>query len=213
MDRYQATFKTWDKLAATYQEKFMDLDLYNDTYDRFCEWVSQPGAKIFEIGCGPGNVTRYLLAKRPDYKIKAIDIAPSMLELAKHNNPTVDFEVMDCREIDTVTSKFDAVVCGFCLPYLSKDDCRKFIKDCNNLLVPGGVLYFSAIEGDYDKSTYETSSNGAHTMFVYYHEESYLSQYLSENNFEKVEIFRKHYFKADSASSTHIIFIARKPVS
>lgn len=40
----------------------MDLDLYNDTYDAFCQAVYKPGARIFEIGCGPGNITRYVLA-------------------------------------------------------------------------------------------------------------------------------------------------------
>ncbi len=50
MDRYQTIFETWDKLASADQDKFMDLDLYNDTYDRFCELVSKPDANIFELG-------------------------------------------------------------------------------------------------------------------------------------------------------------------
>ena len=32
-NRYTETFETWNKVAALYQDKFMDLDLYNDTYE------------------------------------------------------------------------------------------------------------------------------------------------------------------------------------
>ena len=53
MDRYQETFNTWNKVAKLYQDKFMDLDLYDDTYDTFCEAVNIENATILEIGCGP----------------------------------------------------------------------------------------------------------------------------------------------------------------
>ncbi|MBK8044287.1 MAG: isoprenylcysteine carboxylmethyltransferase family protein [Haliscomenobacter sp.] len=62
MDPYQITLHSWGKVASVYQDYFMDLDLYNDTYDAFCQAVYKPGARIFEIGCGPGNITRYVLA-------------------------------------------------------------------------------------------------------------------------------------------------------
>jgi hypothetical protein len=31
MDRYKETFETWNKVASLYQDKFMELDLYNDS--------------------------------------------------------------------------------------------------------------------------------------------------------------------------------------
>ena len=42
MNPYQITFETWNKVAAAYQEKFMELDLYNDTYDAFCALIEKP---------------------------------------------------------------------------------------------------------------------------------------------------------------------------
>lgn len=210
MDNYKKTFETWDKVAQQYQDKFMDMDLYNDTYDIFCRLVAKQQAQVFEIGCGPGNITKYILSKRPGFRILAIDTAPNMIRLAKENNPSADFKVMDCREIDKLDLKFDAVICGFCMPYLSKDDCAKLIKDCSSLLNNNGILYFSTIENDHDKSNYETSSDGQHHMFVYYHQENYLREYLEENNFDVAELIRKTFPKNDGTISTHIIFIARK---
>ena len=210
MDHYKHTVQTWDKLASAYQDRFMDLDLYDDTYDRFCTLLEKQGASIFEIGCGPGNITRYLLNKRPDFKIKATDVAPSMLTLAKKNNPAVEVALMDCREIDQVKETYDGIVCGFCMPYLSKEDSLKFIKNCAGLLLTDGVLYFSAIEGDYKASDYESSSDGQYKVFVYYHEAHYLKQGLEENDFTLVDFVRKQYTKADGTATVHMIFIARK---
>lgn len=62
MDPYKETFETWNKVASLYQEKFMELKLYNDTYDLICNVVIKNKATILEIGCGSGNITRYLLS-------------------------------------------------------------------------------------------------------------------------------------------------------
>lgn len=41
MDRYKETFETWNKVAIRYQEKFMDLDLYNESYDLICNSIQK----------------------------------------------------------------------------------------------------------------------------------------------------------------------------
>jgi 2-polyprenyl-3-methyl-5-hydroxy-6-metoxy-1,4-benzoquinol methylase len=210
MDRYQITIEGFDKLASAYQDKYMDEDLYDDTFDAFCQLVEKPGARIFEIGCGPGNITRYLLARRPDFAIEAIDFAPTMVELARANNPTARFKVMDCREMDQLRDQYDGIMCGFCMPYLSKEDWAKLIKDCFPLLNPGGVFYFSTIAGDYQKSGFESSSNGQAKAYVYYHQEAYLQGLLIENNFEPVDLIRKEFPKSDETFLSTLIFMARK---
>lgn len=208
-DPYKETFSTWNKIAGIYQNKFMDLDLYNDTYDLFCEHLVKSQPKVLEIGCGPGNITKYLLSKRPDLNIEGIDIAPNMIELAKRNNPSADFKVMDCREIDQLTGKYNAVVCGFCMPYLSQKDCQKLIKDAAHLLKKRCVLYFSTIEGKYEESGYEEGSSEDRS-YVYYYNEEFLMQQLQENKFELIRLIRKEYPKTSDTVSIHLIFIARK---
>jgi ubiquinone/menaquinone biosynthesis C-methylase UbiE len=210
MGQYQHTFDTYNQLANAYQDKFMDLDLYDDSYDQFCKRINKTEPAIFEIGCGPGNITRYLLSKIPAAKITAIDMAPNMLELAARNNPAASFLLMDAREINLINEKFDAVMCGFCMPYLSKEDCIKLIKDCADLLHSGGIFYSSIIEDDYNSSGIETSSNGQHSMFVYRHQADYLTAALAENNFTAIEVIRKEYPKAGNVVDVHTVFIAEK---
>jgi predicted TPR repeat methyltransferase len=204
------TLTIFNKYAKAYQDKFMNLDLYDDTYDSFCKLLEKKNARVFEIGCGPGNITRYLLSKRPDLRIMGIDFAPCMIELAKENNPSADFKVMDCKQIGSVKEKHDGVICGFCAPYLSKGETLKLISDSAGMLNDGGIFYLSVIEGDYDKSGYETSSNGQDKCFVYFHEEDYLKNGLEKNNFELKDLIRKNYIKGDGTVSTHLILIGKK---
>ncbi len=209
MDRYKETFNTWNKVALLYQDKFMDLDLYNGTYDFICNSIIKKNANILEIGCGPGNITRYLLSKRPDFEIFGIDIAPNMIELAKRNNPQASFAIMDSRKISDLKMKYDGIVCGFCLPYLSQTDSEKLIFDANNLLNESGLIYISFVEGDTGKSDFQTGSSGDRSYF-YYHNLEKLEAQLIDNSFEGLKIFKVDYKKSNIEHEVHTVLTAKK---
>jgi predicted TPR repeat methyltransferase len=209
MDSYKETFETWNKVASLYQDKFMHLDLYNETYDLVLKALTQENAGILEIGCGPGNITKYLLSKRPDLKIFGIDIAPKMVALAETNNPTARFEVMDSRQIGKLNTKYDGIIAGFCLPYLSDDDCQKLITDSIQLLNENGLLYLSFVEGNPVNSGFQVSSGGDRVYF-YYHNLQELIQLLKKNQFEEIQVIKVSYLKSEKDKDLHTIVIARK---
>ena len=208
MNKQKETISVFNKHAKAYNEKFGQIKLYDESYNLFCSLIQKPNAKIFEIGCDPGNITKYLLSKREDLIITGIDLAPAMIQIAKENNPTANFFVMDCKEINSIKEKFDGIICGFILPYLSKDEACKLIQDCFSLLNANGIFYFSLIEGNYDKSAYETSSDGKDKCYVYYYDENYWRALLKENNFELIELKRIGYEKGNGIADTHLVFVA-----
>lgn len=208
-DKQKRSIEVFNHLAEAYQEKFMDLDMYNDTYDALCAAL-KPKAKILEIGCGPGNITRYLLHKKSDLDILAIDAAPNMVTLTKRNNPSARTMILSASDVSSLAETFDAVVCGFCMPYLPEEGCRKLFKDCSRLLNDEGLFYFSTIEGDYKQSKWETSSDGKHSAYVHYYSGQQLLSFLNENGFSSLRSFRKNYAKADGSPDAHLIFIAKK---
>ncbi len=187
----------------------MGLKLYNDTYDLICNVVIKNKATILEIGCGSGNITKYLLSKRPDFNIFGIDISPNMIELAKINNPKANFAVMDSRNISEIETKYDAIVCGFCLPYLSETDSQKLIFEANYLLNNSGFLYLSFVEGDPNKSGFQTGSTGNRSYF-YYHNLDQLKAQLLQNSFEDLKIFKVEYKKSEKKQDIHTIITAKK---
>ena len=211
MDRHTQTIDTYNKAAVNYQDKFMTLDLYHDTFDEFCRQVNRKNADILELGCGPGNITKYLLNSFPQFKITGLDLAPRMVELARRNNPGADFRIMDCRDIDIIEEKYDAIMCGFCMPYLSKEESVKLIKDASKLLNSKGVLYISTMEGDYHRSGYETTSfSPGDEVYIYYHQSIFIEDSLSEYGFQVIDLQRKDFPEPDGTFQTDMIFLARK---
>jgi SAM-dependent methyltransferase len=208
MDKYQETFDTWNKLASLYQEKFMELPLYNDSYDYFCQAVEKPRAKILEVGCGPGNITKYLLSKRPDFDLFGIDIAPNMIELAQENNPSGRFAVMDTRDIHTLNSTFDGIISGFCLPYLSPDESNQLIATAYDLLEENGCLYLSFVEGSPSDSDFKTGVGGR--VYFYYHNLADLQNQLIKCRFSAIEVFKVNYKTGEDTFEVHTILTAKK---
>ncbi|WP_372428354.1 trans-aconitate 2-methyltransferase [Rufibacter glacialis] len=196
-------------MASAYQAKFMDLALYDDTYDLFCEAITHDQARIVDVGCGPGNITRYLLSKDPTFQVLGIDVAPNMIQLAQSNNPTASFKVMDGRRLAELDSTYHGIICGFCLPYLSPADAAKLLADASNLLLEDGVLYLSFVEGDPSKSGFQVGSSGDRVYF-YYHALADLKTLLGKNQFSVLHIVRKDYLKTKSSKEIHTIVIAKK---
>lgn len=208
MDRYKETFETWNNIASIYQDKFMDLNLYNHTYDFICNSIVKHKAKILEVGCGPGNITKYLLSKRPDFDIFGIDIAPNMIELAKVNNPSANFAVMDSRQINNLDTKYDGIICGFCLPYLSPAESNELISNSYDLLNENGLLYLSFVEGDPDKSDFKVGSGGR--VYFQFHNLDDLTTQLIKLKFDEIEIFKVKYKTSETEFDIHTILTAKK---
>lgn len=208
MDINKETFDTWNNIASLYQDKFMNLDLYNDTYDFICNTIATPNAKLLEIGCGPGNITKYLLSQRPDFDIFGIDIAPNMIELAKKNNPTANFAVIDSREIKNLDKKYDGIIVGFCLPYLSPTESNELISNSYDLLNENGLLYLSFVEGNPEESDFKVGSGGR--VYFHYHNLDDLITQLKKSNFDQLEIFKVKYKTSETEFDIHTILTAKK---
>lgn len=208
-DKTKNAIAVFNKHAKEYQRKFMDTELYHESFNLFCGQIAKENADILELACGPGNITRYLLEKRPDFKILGIDLSPNMIELAEANNPTAKFEMMDCRAIGSITGKYNAVMCGFALPYLSREEAIKLIADASSLLVSDGVLYLSTMEGDYSSSGLQRSSSGDE-VYIHFHQEDYLVNGLKANGFEILELQRKNYLMQGGTETTDLIIIGKK---
>jgi 2-polyprenyl-3-methyl-5-hydroxy-6-metoxy-1,4-benzoquinol methylase len=183
MDQNQQAVELFNKLAQRYQDSYMNVKLYAKTLDSLC--LALPSqAQVLDIACGPGNISRYLLDKRADITLLGLDLAPKMVELAKINNPEAEFILMDCREISSLATQipmqFDAIVCGFCLPYLSPNEVIALFKDIHGLLKADGIMYLSTMVGKYQNSGLQSSSSGEQ-LYIHYHELNFINQMLDAN--------------------------------
>jgi trans-aconitate methyltransferase len=211
MEKFELSVQRFDQFAAEYAQRFMNLDAYLDSIDRFCDAIGNNQPKILELGCGPGNVTRLLKHRFPESEIIAIDLAPQMIEIARKQLPEVDFLVMDVRDISVIPVKFDAIMCSFCLPFLSKADAAKLITDCSVHLISDGVLYVSTMEGNEDRAGFETTSfSGNSEIYFNYHLQQDLEQAFVRNSFEINDTKLQDYIEPDGSTTTDMIFIVVK---
>jgi ubiquinone/menaquinone biosynthesis C-methylase UbiE len=205
MDQSKHAVNVFDRRAADYAARYMDVSLYHDTLNAFCDAL-KPNAKILEVACGPGNITRYLRDRRDDLQITGTDLSPNMVALAKQNNPDAEFFLLDMRDIGQLAG-FDAVLCGFGLPYLSKDDAIAFIGQFPRVLKPDGWVYLSTMEGRYDQSKLQKSSDGKDEIFIHLHEAEYLVTALESAGFSIIDQRRQHF--PDGQNTIDLILIAK----
>ncbi|NIK93149.1 class I SAM-dependent methyltransferase [Mangrovimonas sp. CR14] len=208
MDTYQETFETWNQIAKIYEEKFMDLSLYNDSYDAFSNNLP-PMAKVLDVGCGPGNISKYLLNKKPNLEILGIDISQNMVDLANKNLPKAKFQVMDFRNLNKLNMKFQGIICGFGLPYLSLEEIDDFIQQCYDLLSEEGILYISFVPGNTKNSGFITGMNGLRVYFNY-HDSNRINEILKKNLFQHIQTMEVPFNKKDDSKEIHQILIATK---
>lgn len=202
---YQETISTYNKVAKLYEEKFMHLDIYNESYDHFLSRIAQTQADIFEVGCGPGNISFYMLHHRPSWKWRGIDAADKMVALANANNPTAHFEVGDARALRLESHSTDALVAGFCIPYFSFEECEAFFQNTFQGLRSKGLFYFSYVPGSPEQSGFLTGSSGDR-VFFYYHEKQSIMNQLSDVGFQVLETFQVSY----QSKEIHEVVIAQK---
>ncbi len=211
MENFDVSVKRFDEFAEEYASRFDNVSAYVEQLTYFCTQIKLDKPAILELACGPGNVTSFLQNCFPESRILGIDLAPKMIEIARIQLPDVDFRVMDVREISLLNSKFDAVMCSFCLPFLSKADTAKLIADCAVCLNPGGVLYVSTMEGNEERAGFETTSfSGDAEIYFNYHRQADLERAFVQSDFEIRQIKLQDYIEPDGSATTDMIFIAVK---
>lgn len=105
----------------------------------------EPGARVLDVGCGPGRHA-YALAER-GVVVHGIDISRTFVELARSGAPAgATFERLDARRM-RFDAEFDAVVClcqgAFGLMTADGDD-ETVVAGMARALRPGGRLALSA---------------------------------------------------------------------
>ena len=205
------TAEAFNRVADKYQERYTDIEGYFDTYDKFCQLIKNDSASILEIGCGPGNTTRYLLNQRSGFRILGIDIAHNMVAQARKNVPEAKFLMMDCRDIEYIKQEFDAVVCGFCIPYLDKMDVATLIVKLREKLNQNGVLYLSTIEGEDENNGIQTIE-ADEKVYIHHHQIEFLTEQLVKSNFEIIDVERKQTANESKHQQTNELFIYAKAI-
>ncbi len=116
-------------------------------YGWYFDLFSPPtGAKILEVGCGPGGMWKWGLENgrvRPTWEVTLTDLSAGMLDDAKHDlqqsRRLFTYAVADVCELPFSDGSFDFVVANYMLYHAS--DQRQAASEIARVLKDNGVLY------------------------------------------------------------------------
>jgi ubiquinone/menaquinone biosynthesis C-methylase UbiE len=80
--------------------------------------VELDGARVFEVGCGNGRLTRFLAARAREvyaFDPKPESIAEATASLAEELRERVRFAAHDAEALDLPRRRFDLALCGWSL--------------------------------------------------------------------------------------------------
>ena len=132
-------------------------DLYAESRQLYpaaiVQWMAETarlagGARVLEIGCGTGQLTRQL-AQLP-IQLTAIDLGSAMVERARVEvrDPAVRFDACSFEDFEASPRSFDLIVCGTAFHWL--DPLVAWSKAAD-LLAPGGWLAILFVGERYDE--------------------------------------------------------------
>ena len=136
----------WDKVAVKYsRQPIADEESYQKKLAK-SQGYFRPEMELLEFGCGTGGtaITHAAHVKR----IRAIDISPKMIEIARAKAESaevtnVDFEVQTIENLEAPDGTFDAIL-GMSIMHLVEDK-GAVLKKVFRLLKPGGVFISSTV--------------------------------------------------------------------
>lgn len=140
------------RLADILELRASDLQQRAMLEDYLADLPFPRGARVLEIGCGPGPVARTLATRSGIGEVVGIDPSPVFIEQAQRRGEglaKLSFLTGDGRDLPFGDGSFDAVVCHTSLCHIPRPEA--VLAEAHRMLQPGG--WFAVFDGDYATTT------------------------------------------------------------
>lgn len=139
----------YDRVAEDYASEYFE-ELAHKPFDRqlldeFAKSVSDQRV-IYELGCGPGQVARYLKARGAN--VRGIDLSLEMVRVASRLNPDIPFAQGDMLSLELDDDSVGAFVLFYSIIHLKRDEVVLALRELRRALVPGGRLLLAFHHGE-----------------------------------------------------------------
>ncbi len=148
---------TYAKIAQAYTDEFFDDKADLPFVDKLVSVLSQ-GARILDIGSGPGQFSKYLTEK--GFKVEGIDVSDEMLVIARSKVPEVGFAKMDMRKLEFADHAFDGILAAYSIIHIPTPELPGVLAEMKRVLKPGGYALFIVQEGEADQVVDEPLAEG-----------------------------------------------------
>src|SRR2546425_2688464 len=203
---------SYDRVGKRYVDEFFD-ELERKPFDRqllhqFAEIVGTQG-KVCEIGCGPGQIARYLQDRH--LNMCGVDLSEEMIKWANRLNPDISFQRGDMRALEIPDAYLAGIVCFYAIIHLRREDVPRALTEMHRVLKPGGglMLSFHGGEGELHRDQwYELPVSIDICLF----EREEMAVYLEAAGFEVERILEREPYEFEYPTRRAYAF-GRKPTS
>ncbi|HEX7315733.1 MAG TPA: methyltransferase domain-containing protein [Pyrinomonadaceae bacterium] len=133
---------SYDRVAEDYAEQFRD-ELDRKPFDRkMLDWLAEKvgGAGVIcDMGCGPGQVARYLHDR--GMKACGVDLSPAMVRQARRLNPEVHFQQGDMLALSDVgDDAYGGMAAFYAIVHIPRRQLAQALREFRRVLRPRGRL-------------------------------------------------------------------------
>lgn len=96
------------------------------------------GTRVVDVGCGPGGLTRELVARVGAENVAAIDPAPQFATACRDRNPGADVREGVAEELPWADGEFDATLSSLVIGFMRDPD--RGVREMRRVTRPGGVV-------------------------------------------------------------------------
>lgn len=177
-DKNMIAVDTYNKIAQEYDKEFGND--YSDTpyVDKFLNYLE--GKKVLDIGCGVGNLTKYIMDK--GFNVEGIDVSKEMLNIAKQKYSDIKFYEMNMKEI-TLSKKYDGIMLAYSLFHLTKKEVIEVLPKYYDLLNSKGKILLILQYGQGERIVDEPLKEGL-KIFINYYSQDEIIEILKNNSFK-----------------------------
>ena len=208
MDETQTTIHSYNQNAKAYADKFMCHEPYVKQANAFAQLLGSEDS-VLDIGCGPGNVAKQLLAAK-SLQITGVDLSDEMVKLASANVPSGRFYCQDIRNAEFVTGSFDAVVLSFSIVHLTDAEADNLLRQAISWTKRNGYMFVSFMSGKV--AGFEQTSFSRQPIFFNYFDHGKIAQLLSEHGVDIIHSEQQDYHEPDGTITQDHFLFGRKSV-
>ena len=140
---------TYNTIAQDYHSDHKDDSWDNDYLEKFCEELT-PGARVLDLGCGPGVDTKKLSHRH--FELYGFDLSQELLEIAKKQTPSANFLQGSMLEsLPYEDSYFDGIFAKASLLHIPKEKIDFVLNEIERVLKANGIIHIAVKKGDGEK--------------------------------------------------------------
>lgn len=205
--------ESYDRVAAEYAARIYGELAHKpfdrDLLDRFAAIV-RPIGPACDLGCGPGEVARYLHDR--GLPVVGIDPSPAMLDHARRLNPGIEFHEGAMPALPVDNESLGGIAAFYSIIHIPRDLLPVAFADMQRTLRPGGALLLAFHIGAEDRHLDQWWGEQVSLDFYFFHRPE-IERHLTAAGFVIRDSIERPPYPDVEAQTERAYILAAKPAA